>query len=132
MKFDTGLMNQTITATALSTAVAIMIAIAGQGTLVPGIGADVNFSRLDHADGRQHRVDRKHQVEQQDLSDHVGDADLRRRSWPSFVVVQLAFEAAVNFPRGLGQQEQAAGDQDQVADREVPLADREELRLRRA
>ena len=76
MKFDTGVMNHSITATAVSTA-ALMIAIAGQGTVVKGIGGDVNFcSRLDHRHGRQHRVDREHEVQQQDLPDHVADADL--------------------------------------------------------
>ena len=73
MKFDTGLMNQTITATALEHG--------GRherhrrpGHAGAGDRRGGEFFRLDHADGRQHRVDREHEVEQQDLADDAAEA----------------------------------------------------------
>ena len=89
-------MNQTITATALSTAVAIS-SIAGQGTLVPGIGADVNFSG-----STMPTAVSTESIENTRSSSRICPMMLATLTCfggaGRFVIVQLAFEAVVDFP----------------------------------
>ena len=63
---------------------------------------------VDHADGRDHRVEREDDVEEHDLDDHAGE---RRRDAARRVSL-LAFELLVDFVRALRQQEQAAEDRE--------------------
>ena len=64
-----------------------------------------------HADRGDHRVEREHDVEQQDLND---DADERGRHLGAAVAF-LAFQLFVNLVRALRNEEQAADEQNHVA-----------------
>jgi hypothetical protein len=65
----------------------------------------------DHADGRDHRVEREDDVEQEDLHDHAPERRRRaRRDVPLH-----AFELLVDLVRALRQPEEASDQQNQIA-----------------
>jgi hypothetical protein len=82
---------------------------------------------VDHADRREHGIEREHDVEQDDLDDDrpEGGAGLA----PALGVVgRLALQRLEDLGRGLPEQEQAAADEDQVSPRELDAGDREHRR----
>ena len=75
-------------------------------------GCDHHGDPFGHADGGDNRVQRKDEVEQQDLDDDAGE---RGGDAFSAVVVTVTFELVVNLVGTLAQQEEPAKDQDEVA-----------------
>src|SRR6185436_20285673 len=72
---------------------------------------DHDLEILRHPDGRNHRVERKHDVEEHDLHD---DRSEGRRRTPLAMVLG-AFESVMDLEGGLREQKQSAGDQDEIA-----------------
>ena len=80
-----------------------------------------------HADGGDDRVDRKDEVEQQDLEDRTAERDVDGMA-DDLVLVVLGVDGVVDLLRRLPDQEQAASDQDEVAEREAVAEGREQRR----
>ena len=87
-------------------------------------GGDHHPQLVDHADGRDDRVEREDDVEQHDLDDHAGERRARRGRR----VLLLPFELLVDLEGALAEQEQAAADQNQIAAGDGVAEQREERR----
>jgi hypothetical protein len=86
-------------------------------------GGDHHRQMVGHADRRNHRVQREHDVQHHDLRDDGGERSHLLRA----ILVLLALEVVMDLDGGLAQQEQAADDQHEVARGDGVAAHREQL-----
>ena len=119
MKFDTGVMNHNITATAVNTA-ALIIAIAGHGTEVKGMGGELNFSGLPGS--TIPTAVSTESIENTRSNNTICQITLAKADFLGrrlgVSMMHRAFERLVNLPRRLRQQKHATRDQNHIADRD--------------
>ena len=78
-----------------------------------------------HADRGDDRIDREHQIEQQDLEDRPGDRDFERPADHVLLGIVRIYRM-VDFLGCLPDEEQAAGDQDEIAPGEAVIEEFED------
>ena len=91
-------------------------------------GDDHDRHLIDQADRGQDRIEREHDIEQDDLHEHAAQSG---RACARCRMRLIALERLVDLGGGLPEQEDAATDEDDVAPREVTIEQRDE-RLRQA
>src|SRR5262249_29980956 len=83
-------------------------------------GDDHDRHLVGHADRGDHRVEREHDVEQEDLGQDQPEDGTRPGTRD--LVVRPSLDLLVNLARRLVDEEQAAAQQDEVASRDVPVS----------
>src|SRR3954469_14192751 len=77
-----------------------------------------------HPDGSDYRIERKHNVEDEDLGDNATE----RRATPRVRLMIVAFEPTVHLVCALRDEEQAAGNQNEISARNATAEDGEQWR----